>query len=294
MGKTIGEIAQNLYVEQPTQTLFHYTSVRGLIGIVPSGALRATDVHYVSDATEMRRTATLLRSAATLPAGDDFTTIVRELFLDWLGHRLNELGHALFVGCFTANGNLLSQWRSYCDPGKGVALGFAPNALTKSAANQSWLIGKCIYDEGQQNNLAASILAAVDALAKQEVPSHQHLTPNATQQLFTRIEGDLLRIAVLLKHPAFGEEQEWRVVSPILADYVAAPIEYREGQSMLTPYVKFQLPSTKERDVELDRVWVGPTPHVMNSVLAVNNYLTKHRASPRQGVGYCGIPYRTW
>jgi Protein of unknown function (DUF2971) len=295
VGKTVREIAHDLYAEQPAESLYHYTSIRGLLGIVPSGVLRATDVHYLSDAAEMRRTASLLRGAAAgVSAGDDFVTRLHGQFFRWLDNRLNELGHALFVGCFTANGNLLSQWRSYCDAGKGVSLGFASNALIKSAADQSWLIGKCIYDESEQNRLAATILSAVEAQARQEFPPSQHLTFNATQQFFVRIEDDLLRIAVLLKHTAFSEEQEWRIVSPITPDYMAAPIEFREGQSMLTPYMNFRLPSTTDKPVDLEHIWVGPTPHVMNSVVAVNNYLAKQHANPRCGVGYCGIPYRTW
>jgi hypothetical protein len=292
---TIADIARELYAERPTKTLFHYTSIGGLLGIVPSGDLYASDVHYFSDAAEMRRTVSLMRNAVAHAADcDAFTTSLRKLFLDWLNQRLTEMGHAVFAGSFTANGNLLSQWRSYCDPGKGISLGFAADKLVQSATDQSWKIGKCIYDENQQNKLAKSILDTVESLAKQEFAPPGRLQPNSAQHFFVRIEDDLLRIAALLKYPAFSEEQEWRVISPVTADYVGAPIEYREGQSMLMPYMRFRLPSAEDRSVDLEHVWVGPTPHVANSLLAVNNFLTKNRAAPRFGVGYCGIPYRSW
>jgi Protein of unknown function (DUF2971) len=295
VGQTLSEIASALYVERPDQTLYHYTSIRGLIGIVSTGVLHATDVHYLSDAAELKRTANLLRFAITqAPAVDEFATRLRGQFVHWLDHRLNELGDALFVGCFTASGNLLSQWRGYCDPGKGVSLGFAPNSLFEQATAQSWHTGRCIYDNVQQNELAAAMLSAVESQAREEMPSPQHLTYNVTEKFFASIEDYLLRIAVLLKHPAFGEEREWRVVSPVTSNYMIAPIEYREGRSMLTPYMNFRLPFTAEKKLDLEHVWLGPTPHPTSSMLSVGNYLSKNHAAPRFGVGYCDLPYRTW
>jgi hypothetical protein len=295
VGKTLSETARALYAERPAKTLYHYTSIRGLIGIVSTGHLRATDVHYLSDSAELQRTANLLRFSVTqAPAGDEFTTRLRAQFLHWVGHRLNELGAAVFAGCFTENGNLLSQWRGYCDPGKGLSLGFAANSLVEQTAAQSWRLGRCIYDNYQQNALAASILCTVEDQARQELPSLEHLTPNATQKVFAVVENDLLQIAALIKDPGFIEEQEWRVVSPVTPNYMIAPIEFREGQSMLTPYMNFRLPFTPEKTVDLEHVWVGPTPHSTSSTLAVMTFLSKHRASPRLGVGYCNLPYRTW
>lgn len=50
----IAEIAHELYVEQPTNPLFHCTSLRGLLGIVRTRVLQAADVHFFGDAAEMR------------------------------------------------------------------------------------------------------------------------------------------------------------------------------------------------------------------------------------------------
>jgi hypothetical protein len=292
---TIAEIARELYAEQPTGTLFHYTSIRGLLGIVPNGEIYASDVHYFSDASEIALTAALLREAVANAAdGDSFTKPLRKLFLDWINQRLGWQGHAVFAGCFSAEGNLLSQWRSYCDPSKGISLGFAADKLVQSTVAQSWQIGRCIYDKDQQTALAKSILDTVETLAKVEFATPGRLTPNSAQHFFANFEHDLLRIAALLKFHKFSEEQEWRVVSPVTPDYMAAPIRYREGHSMLTPYMCFRLPVADDRSVDLDLVHVGPTPHVANSMSSVNNFLSKHRAAPRYGVSYCGIPYRSW
>jgi hypothetical protein len=296
MSPTLEEIADGLYAEKPTSVLYHYTSLAGLMGIVPDRALRATEVHYVTDASEIRLTAHLLHGAAeALGDRDEFGQRLFSQFLRWLDNRVTELGHAVFVGCFTANGSLLSQWRSYSDPGKGISIGFDPNKLLEAAASQSWRVGQCIYDQTRQHQLAMSMLGAIEALARERFDSPERLLFNALQHFFAEVEADILRIAALLKNHAFVEEQEWRVISPIISNFVgASAIGFREGRSMLIPFMTFELPHGENSTLDIEHVWIGPTPHPMPSVVAITNYLSRQRAHPRRGVSYSGIPYRTW
>ena len=105
--------------------------------------------------------------------------------------------------------------------------------------------------------------------------------------------GDLLRVSSLLKRPAFAEEDEWRVVSPLLDSNPVAPsIEYREGTSMLIPSLGFELPQSDDRQVELEHVCLGPTHHVELSMMSLNSFLAEAGAAPRQGTTYCDIPLR--
>ncbi len=100
----IAELVRELYAEQPTSPLFHYTSLRGLLGIVRTRAIQAADVHFFNDAAEMSLTAELLRDAigrrneiGRRSRADEFTTRLRSQLRDWLRHRLSGLGHAVFV-----------------------------------------------------------------------------------------------------------------------------------------------------------------------------------------------------
>ena len=103
-----------------------------------------------------------------------------------------------------------------------------------------------------------------------------------------------MRLAALLKHPSFYEEQEWRLVSSVTTNYITAPIEYREGPSMLIPYMNFYLPEAEDRRIDIEHVFLGPTPNVNSSMTSLSRYLSKKGASPRQGMTYCQIPYRAW
>ena len=101
-------------------------------------------------------------------------------------------------------------------------------------------------------------------------------------------------MAALLKHPAYHEEKEWRIVSPVITNYVEAGIEYREGPSMLVPFMNFRLPEAPDRRLDIEHVFLGPTPNLNISMESLSNYLSKKGASPRKGLENCEIPYRPW
>jgi hypothetical protein len=53
-------IADSLYTDQPFETLYHYTSLDAVQGIIADAGLWATDIHYFNDAAELSYTAQLL------------------------------------------------------------------------------------------------------------------------------------------------------------------------------------------------------------------------------------------
>lgn len=293
----IAALAQELYAERQHGTLYHYTSLSGVMGIVESGSLRATDIRFFNDAAEMKHTADLLRTiiAQREEAGASNQRLLVQL-REWLSHRLTD-GHMLYVACFTANGNLLSQWRSYCPTTKGVSLGFDAEKVCNSATRQSFRVGKCLYDAETQLKIVATILDAIEHIAEERGedndPSKRHPS-QSFYNVFEEIEADLLRVSALLKHPSFHEEEEWRTVSSVTTNYVEAPIEYWEGPSMLVPFMKFRLPEAADRPLDIEHVFLGPTPNVNNSMTSLSRYLSKKGVSPRRGLAYCQIPYRAW
>ena len=149
----IKNIAETLYAASPDKTLYHYTSLTGLLGIIKSQSFWASDIRYFNDAAEMKHTADLLRSEISrrLEQGKGNSKLLSQ-FREWIQHRITD-GHMIFVTSLTANGNLLSQWRGYCPLGKGVSVGFKPDIISRCANKQTSLIGKCIYNITDQNNI---------------------------------------------------------------------------------------------------------------------------------------------
>ncbi|WP_439106841.1 DUF2971 domain-containing protein [Congregibacter sp.] len=285
----IDAITQRLFAQVPDKTLYHYTSLSGLMGIVESGALRASDVRYMNDSAELRHTLSLLQKHITerINSGADDPVLLNKL-LEWLSHRIAN-GPMLFGASFRVNGNLLSQWRGYSNHSKGVSLGFNPEHVHECARRQAFQVAACQYDSAFQAALIEQIVDGVEVLAAARPQSE---SDDGWAPVFEEIEGDLLRIAALLKHPSFEEEQEWRIVSPLITPTRGMPVHFREGDAMLVPYYLFELTARESGGIDLDHVFIGPSANINLSTNSVALFLTKLQAEPRRGISYCQIPYR--
>ena len=95
--------------------IYHYTDPAGLIGILSSGQLWATDIQYLNDSSELQHAQRLYRQ------------VLEELFFEGsrqsLQRRLAKKAlrseylsldsRKEYVVCFCAEGDLLTQWQSY-------------------------------------------------------------------------------------------------------------------------------------------------------------------------------------
>ena len=291
----IQDITSRLYSDIPQERLYHYTNFTGLLGIVDRHALWASDIRCMNDSAELKHAADLIRTEITRRIGSGHAKPdLLNQFLDWVTHRITN-GHMLFAASFRANGNLLSQWRGYSRLGKGVSLGFDPNYILRCAEHQSFQIGKCIYSCESQAHLISQVIDAVEALAKEhetERENRQKAVDKSYHSIFQMIESDLLRIAAVLKHPSFREEEEWRIVSPVVTDYVKAPVLFREGASMLVPYIEFNLMTQKNSPISIEHLFLGPTPNITISMNSLTMFLSKNGIRPDKGISYCQIPFR--
>jgi hypothetical protein len=288
----VNEITEQLYSDIPNETMYHYTTFSGLLGIVGSGSLWASDIRYMNDSAELNHMVTLIREEVDqrISLGHQNPKLLNQ-FLDWIAGRVTN-GHMLFAGSFRANGNLLSQWRGYSELGKGVSIGFEPNQIITCARQQSFMVGKCIYDSTRQRQLIHQIVDFVEDLAASSCGLHGCRDDLVFAEVFEKVESDLLRIAAVLKHPSFQEEEEWRIVSPVITDFKDPSVHYREGTSMLVPFFEFSLVAPKAQKPQIQHIFLGPTPNISLSMSSLSMYLAKEGVAPKRGINYCQIPYR--
>jgi hypothetical protein len=116
-------------VEVP-QTLYHYTSMEGLLGIVQKRQIWASHIRYLNDRMEQDHIWSVVENRARerLKQTDDpaIKSALETLPAD-VARRTRT--HA-YVASFSADGDLLSQWLSYCPDGKGFAIGFGTRSLS--------------------------------------------------------------------------------------------------------------------------------------------------------------------
>lgn len=275
--------------------LFHYTSLQAAEQIIPSGLLRATEIHYLNDAAELSHAVSRFRAAlqSLSTSYHDHTRLLSQLHT-WLSERISN-GNWLFVVCFTEQGDLLSQWRGYTPHGQGVSIGFGIDHLLSRATDQQYEFGKCIYETHKQTALAEHAMRAVLSHAKQKgpVPTSEAHPSQAYFPAFQECETTLLRIAALMKHDAFEAEHEWRAVSKAVTEFRGQNVQYRAGRSTMVPYVHFFLKREGEPEMGIEEAIHGPTPHQNLAVAALSNFLIRYSV-------FCGgrrvsasrVPYR--
>jgi hypothetical protein len=289
----LSDLNSELYEEKPSHELYHYTSIDSLLGIVKDKALWATELKYLNDSQEFRyfadlmREKTLIYDAAVNEAEVDAANQLRSWIRDWFVE-----GALVFSTSFTKNGNVLSQWRGYCEHGKGVSLGFAAETIIICANQASFELGRCIYDWKRHHSLATEV---VNRLVKAAVEIGPDGAKHASQCYYSTFEAasvDIIRIAALTKHPAFEEEQEWRCVSQPVKNYLEAPIEYRAGRVSLIPFLRFPLPVINNA-LAIQTAIVGPSPSPDLAFNGIARFLAKYAATGQQRrIIACQIPYR--
>ncbi len=281
----------------PSTTLYHYTGIGGLIGIVETGKIWASHAYYLNDSKEILYAGEVLHTVLSEKV-DSFDKEEREFltqFAQWLETlRINT--YDIFIFSLSEERSLLSQWRSYTPHGKGVNLGFSPSVLNRIMKSSGFRIAKCLYEQEQHVELMSALLEKMLLTLKQRLPHFDTSKSHPSQKYHGFLEefrGDLLQVLSIIKHSAFREEREWRVISPYFVSYTMPEIKYREGASMLMPYIEIDLSiHGDDKQVLFEEVILGPSQHANLSMSALSSYLSNKKVS--NSTVNSSIPFRKW
>lgn len=119
-------------------------------------------------------------------------------FLNYIADQTDNFGL-----CLSANGNQLSQWRGYAQDGTGISIGFSEAELNHLADSANFLT-----DQYEGSNLSLfKICYDPEEQKRQLKPLLRAYSENA---FFEIIDNEVSPFR--FKHPAFMEEEEWRLV----------------------------------------------------------------------------------
>jgi Protein of unknown function (DUF2971) len=262
------------------ECIYHYTDSAGLLGILRSGALWATDVWFMNDAVEAtygwERIDRFLRSRD--PQSDSERQVVEKATGIMKSLREREGDLLSYIACLSENGDQLSQWRAY-GYGKGLSIGFDQSALKRLAASLppplEFTVRRVAYDEDWQDTLIDSHFHREVAALPSTVSDQEAFKAARMFVVWA------LNLAPALKHPAFREEAEVRLqifLGPE-AD-ITSILKFRDSSMGVTPYVEIPLcePGTDKIAV-MREVIIGPQRHPAEAERAVRQLLASHGLS---------------
>jgi hypothetical protein len=239
----------------PGESLFHYTDLIGLQGIVQKHDLWLTHSKYSNDDEEMTHGYRVVkevidaeRSIATSPE--------RVEYLDYISSRIETPApEGVYICCFCLEDNLLSQWRAYGANGTGVSIKFNHRNFAYITGPDSphgglMRLWKVIYEVKEKKSIIKRAIdfafadsKSVEDRARQAMDAIQFFIPT-------------------LKNEDFREERECRLIFTPSAGCRVKP-DFRVGRGMLIPYYSLRKLSSGDSPsphyLPIEGVRVGPS-----------------------------------
>jgi len=272
----------------------HYTTQSGLLGIIGTETIWATNIKFLNDEYEFQHALDLIREI--IPTSN-ITTGHREhdTYKSYRGDLEKQLqslnnhkSESIFTLSFSEETDLLSQWRGYCPDNNGYCLILKVNDILEKAkaVYDNIHFVECIYDKDTKEKQIK------DTLNKYWTSYSNNSEEKGRIKIIEKLSTEIMLLASYFKHPSFSEEKEHRIV--IVLDY--APdndLQFREGKFSIIPYL--ELPSPKEC---IDKICIGPTSNKQLSRRSLETFLDTTFQLPvifsELKIMYSKTPYRPW
>jgi hypothetical protein len=267
----------------PPGHLFHYTDLEGVKGIFTSRTLWLSKFTATNDISEIKLAIEHFQSFAARKARDLEGGEGR--FLQEAAGQLEGFRRTnICLASFCEQHDLLSQWRSYGNDGRGVALGFNTARLLEVAQRNGLRLLRCVYEPAEHERISASL---TDMLleARRAAPA------GGGAELVAQFNEVFLRVAPVIKDHRFGEEREWRLVSsPVAFDHPSIIAVLKGNQASVKLTVKLTGDSEAMSNM-IPRITIGPTldPHNVSDAIEV---LSQRNGFHISDIGISEIPYR--
>ena len=203
-------------MKQPTH-YYKYTTVDTFEKIVSSKTLFLFDIQKSNDSSELQLCYSLIEKVFEEEFEKDKPNYIKNYFpstefkkfFKENTEQINEIEKLLntqYTTCFSAEGDMLSQWRGYGDDGKGVSIGFD---ISTFPSTDLYKFNKVIYSERSQKKLLREDIKLIIKDIRKYIKQNKTIEGYSCQK-FKEDYNHLLLWAVFIKNNFFHEEKEWR------------------------------------------------------------------------------------
>ena len=276
----------------PPARLFHYTDGTGLLGIMKSSSIWASEARYLNDEKEVELAKDYVQNCASnlrqYREASQFTPDEKQL-LEELEHSARATRPGVCVVSFSEERDLLSQWRAYGGTNESYCLGLSGAVLRTCAEHQGFVLGQCTYDHGDCYTIAREII--MNLITRYRNSDRSESVKN---DLRVRVAVDLATYGPLLKHQSFAEEKEWRIVTPQIS--IGDPrLHFRSAGGRIVPFAPVELKDCLEKRGREDGTLIVAGPGSHQHLASYAMQALSHRATgPGVGLSTSAAPYRQW
>lgn len=270
----------------------HYTSQAGILGIINTQLIRASNIKFLNDEQEFLHALDLIKQIIPTSKikNDNPEFEVHSKYITAIEKKLESLdqftSESIYTFSVSKEIDLLSQWRGYCPQNNGYCLVMDIDKVFIDIKNQhknSHLV-ECIYDLEEKNKSLKSLLNKYWEKYKNKSDEKEKAG------VINELSEDLALLASHFKHPSFSEEKEWRIVI-ILDKTTDDNIKFREGISSFIPFIELKINRNKVSSVK-----IGPTSSKNLTSRALSLFLENAYGDPLSipNIEHSETPYRPW
>jgi hypothetical protein len=218
--------------------LYHYTTKEAFLGILQKKQIWASHIAFQNDRSEHKYAFELFKNELQKEkkknrSFENFTLLESNKFLEkyWNAE--------IYTVSFSADKDILSQWRAYANSMPGFCISFAPNVVKERMKSNmyEYNLSECVYKKSDQEKRIKEIIYR--RLKEKTVENLQEVQINTIREVAS--------IAPILKNEKFIEEQEWRLVITNVKDKSIK--KERVGRSYFVPYIEINLGNKCDKNI---------------------------------------------
>ena len=197
--------------EVPPENLWHYTDVRGALGIIENQSLWATSFQHLNDPHEFRYGLDLVTNEIRNFAWQFIAkqTDLIKAVADFIDSEAPNPKLHFYITSLSEAFDLRSQWINYANNGGGLSLGFNAKDLP---TGEFIRIYKVIYDRASQISQIQKLLQEFDASVIQIINANGPLLAPQIRNFVLCLWQSSYLLSTRFKHQQWAPEQEWRLV----------------------------------------------------------------------------------
>jgi hypothetical protein len=270
------------------QIIWHYTNGPGLLGILQSSTLYATQVASLSDARETKYATDLYKEAVKELIAEKKDDAVAVTFLNGVLEYVKDEPESpthgtskFFVTCFSADEDELTQWDRYGGD-NGYAIGFRARGLYREPNSQLYRV---VYDRGKPLRAAKIIAEAALSFFLEGIDEERAKDLERWgKEFFEAWDEWVYKLAPLVKDATWRSENEFRIVHELKPSEFSQ-VRFAQKKTMISRYLALNTPSWVKRRsplLPIAKVVIGHGNHPSFTSVSVRLLLEQ--------MGYTDVP----
>lgn len=237
---------------------YHYCSVDTFFNILQTGTIRFGNPLNMNDSAEI---VWLLEMVKDFVSKEGVYNSILECWdlIENISKTLLQEMDCPYIFCLSKDKDVLSQWRSYANDGKGVAIGFDVDFIEK---HYSLYGTEVIYDKEKHYEILSQKISAGVLMNLNNAIENGN-----SDEIYRKskiLVSHILQDAMMCKNPAFQEEKEYRLYCGYkrAEEKSISNIKFRVNDCSIIPFRELCF-----KDIEyrlINNIVVGPKSSINN------------------------------